>query len=94
MLERDVIAKVLRWARRHPEVVPIRIAMQAGVSAGWPDYCFVLPHGVSVWIEFKAPGKKPTPLQELRLTTLRERGHYAAVIDNPDAAIALLEKYL
>ena len=54
---------------------------------GWPDYLVLLPKGASldrVWfIEFKAGGEKPTPLQRLRIRTLREFGFTVSVIDDP-----------
>lgn len=53
---------------------------------GIPDL-MALRKGVTIFIEVKAPGKKPAPLQEYRLNKLRENGFTALVIDNIDQLI-------
>jgi hypothetical protein len=42
-------------------------------SAGWPDRLFMRSDRY-VWIEFKRPGKEPTPLQAKRHEELRQQG--------------------
>ena len=90
MLERDVIRKTLAGVK-HLRIPHIRMTMMQGASAGWPDYLFILPNGRSLWIEFKAPGKKPTKLQKHRMAILAAQGHRCAVVDNPEHGIAVIE---
>lgn len=49
---------------------------------GMPDRMVLLPGGRIIFIEVKAPGKKPRPLQELRHRQLRKLGFMVSVLDN------------
>ena len=52
---------------------------------GVPDRLMLSPGGSAIFIEFKAPGKKPTPLQLAWHDRLRKLGFPVHVIDNvPD----------
>ena len=59
---------------------------------GWPDYLILLPGGRSFWIEFKVPGKDPTPLQWQRIDALTELGHSVHVCHSKNEAIDAYEK--
>jgi hypothetical protein len=48
---------------------------------GMPDRMTLLPGGRIIFIEVKAPGKKPRPLQELRHRQLRKLGFKVYVMD-------------
>jgi hypothetical protein len=61
---------------------------------GYPDRQFILNKGVVVWIEFKAPGEEPTPLQYHRIDELLKNGHYAFWFDDHDDAVQALVKIL
>lgn len=50
--------------------------------AGYPDRLLVLPGGGVVWVELKSKGRKPTKIQQLRMSTLSGMGHNVRVIDN------------
>ena len=64
----------------------IRMALQPGVAAGWPDLLILPPGGLCFFIEMKAPGKKPNPLQERRLDLLNNFRYIHGWFDNaPDA---------
>lgn len=54
---------------------------------GFPDRQFILNKGRVVWVEFKAPGEKPTPLQQYRLNELKKNGHFAFWFDNTAEAV-------
>lgn len=43
-------------------------------SRGWPDRVFIDPDGHHIYLELKAPGKKPRKLQIYRMDCLKERG--------------------
>ena len=49
---------------------------------GMPDRIVLLPHGVMAFVEVKAPGKKPRPLQAARHEMLTALGFKVYVIDN------------
>lgn len=61
---------------------------------GWPDRLFILPSGRVVWIEFKRPGGKLTPLQEAIHAKLEALGHHVHVIDTKNAGAETLLRAL
>ena len=82
---------VVRWAKEHG-IVAIRFTPYGEV--GWPDHIFVFPGGVTVWVEFKAPGKLPTRLQAYRHEQLRSLDHVVYVINNKELGIRILKTFL
>lgn len=52
-------------------------------TAGMPDRLVIFPGGKNGFIELKAPGQKPRPLQQHRLAELNGYGLYARVLDDP-----------
>jgi len=58
---------------------------------GVPDR-ILLADGCLVFIEFKAPGKRPTPLQQHWIDWLNDHGLRAEVIDSYDAFETLVEE--
>ena len=57
---------------------------------GVPDRLCILPHGVTVFVELKTTGKKPTKLQELCMNELRELGQQCVVIDSTEKLDSLM----
>lgn len=53
-------------------------------TAGIPDRIVLLPSGRITFVEVKASGEKPRPLQRLRIRTLRRLGFKAFVLDTPE----------
>lgn len=51
-------------------------------ESGVPDRIVLLPHGRVIFIELKAPGKKPEPLQEYRKKQFEKLGFTVKVIDS------------
>ena len=49
---------------------------------GVPDRIVLLPHGKFAFVEVKAPGEKPRPLQLSRHKLLRSLGFRVYVLDN------------
>lgn len=49
---------------------------------GYPDRLLVLPGGSVIWVELKSKGRKPTKIQQIRMTELNGMGHLVRVIDN------------
>ncbi len=51
--------------------------------AGMPDRLILLPGGRFAFVEVKAPGQKPRPLQARRHEQLRKLGFRVFVLDDP-----------
>ncbi|MCR5844620.1 MAG: VRR-NUC domain-containing protein [Oscillospiraceae bacterium] len=51
---------------------------------GMPDRMVLLPHGRLGFVEVKAPGKKPRPLQTARHLLLMRLGFKVYVLDSPE----------
>lgn len=62
--------------------------------AGVPDRLFLTPAGIVFFIEFKAPGKKPTGLQLRELSEIEKRNGNATWVDNIDDGKAVVDQYL
>jgi hypothetical protein len=58
---------------------------------GVPDRIVFLPGGRIVFVELKAPGKKPTALQQYQHDRLRDLGQLVVVIDSREGVDALME---
>ena len=58
---------------------------------GMPDRIVLLPHGLMAFVEVKAPGKKPRPLQVSRHGLLRRRGFKVYVLDDMNRIGGILD---
>ena len=59
---------------------------------GMPDRLVLLPDGLIAFVELKAPGKRPRPLQEARHRLLRSLGFKVYVIDQPEQIGGMLDE--
>ena len=59
---------------------------------GMPDRMVLLPDGKLSFVEVKAPGEKPRPLQLRRHEQLRQLGFRVAVLDDPAKIPSILEE--
>lgn len=59
---------------------------------GVPDRIVLLPNGRIAFVETKAPGKKPRPLQLVRHETLRNLGFSVYVIDRMEQVKEILDE--
>ena len=59
---------------------------------GMPDRMVLLPDGKLSFVEVKAPGEKPRPLQIRRHEQLRQLGFRVAVLDDPEQIPSVLEE--
>ena len=57
-----------------------------------PDRLVLLPDGLIAFVELKAPGKRPRPLQEARHRMLRSLGFKVYVIDKPEQIGGMLDE--
>lgn len=58
---------------------------------GMPDRIVLLPHGVMAFVEVKAPGKKPRPLQVSRHGLLHRLGFKVYVLDDMNQIGGILD---
>ena len=59
---------------------------------GMPDRMVLLPDSHMGFVEVKAPGKKPRPLQQRRHEQLRELGYKVSVLDDPEQIPPILDE--
>lgn len=64
------------------KVMHKRMHFGHGAANGWPDDLFVFHNGHHWWVEFKAPGKGPTKLQENTHNEIKAMHGDVSVIDN------------
>ena len=60
--------------------------------SGMPDRIVLLPGGHMVFVEVKAPGKVPRPLQEARHRMLRKLGYKVYVLDDASQIGGILDE--
>ena len=58
---------------------------------GMPDRLVLLPHGLTAFVEVKAPGEKPRPLQKSRHEMLRRLGFKVYVLDDTEQIGGILD---
>ena len=81
MRERDIEGKLAKVVRQLGGMCPKLVC--PGFD-GMPDRLVLLPGGSIAFVEVKAPGRKPRPLQEKRHKQLRELGFPVYVLDDPE----------
>ena len=90
MLEKQVEAKVYAWAKKNG----VKTYKLSGPNfRGKPDRMFMF-NGEVLFLELKAPGKRPTKLQMSEIEDLRAHGINADWADTPGSAIELIKEYL
>ncbi|MEA4947853.1 MAG: VRR-NUC domain-containing protein [Oscillospiraceae bacterium] len=60
--------------------------------SGMPDRIVILPGGRMAFVEVKAPGKVPRPLQTARHEMLRRLGFKVYVLDRPEQIGGILDE--
>ena len=60
--------------------------------AGMPDRLVLLPDGKLGFVEVKAPGEKPRPLQTARHRILEWLGYRVYVLDNPEEIRGIIDE--
>lgn len=61
---------------------------------GVPDRLVLLPGARIAFVELKAPGKKPTALQELQQRRIKDLGFDVHVIDSKAGVDEFIQKYV
>ena len=81
---------VTAWAR---DMGLMTIKLNVRGQRGTPDRLFML-NGRVLFLEFKRPGAKPSPLQRYMITQLQANGFDAVVVDEVEQAKKLIGRYL
>ena len=79
MREKQIEQKLVQEAGKNGGICP---KFTAPGFAGMPDRLLLLPHGRMAFVELKAPGQKPRPLQAARHRLLRGLGFRVYVLDD------------
>jgi len=82
ILERDIERYLVR---RVKDLGGVAYKFTSPSRRGVPDRLCVFPDGVSVFIECKAPKKKPTVLQTHEIERLRNLGQPVFVVDSKES---------
>ena len=91
MREKTIEAKLVRTVKSVGGIAPKFVS--PGLD-GMPDRLVLLPGGKMAFVEVKAPGEKPRPLQEARHRLLRRLGFKVYVIDSEEQIGGMLRELL
>jgi hypothetical protein len=67
-----------------------------GLTVGWPDYQLMVPRSIyhGLFLEIKAPGMKPTPIQLTILDALNANGYKAEWAAGVDDCWSVVDGYM
>ena len=89
MREKEIEQKLMRKVKKRGGICPKFIS--PGYD-GMPDRLVLMPGGKMAFVELKAPGRKPRPLQIARHEKLRSLGFRVYVIDEEDQIEKVLDE--
>ena len=89
MLEKSIEMKLADAVKKRGGLAPKFVS--PGLD-GMPDRIVLMPGGRLAFVEVKAPGKKPRPLQEARHRILRELGFTVYTLDDKDQIGGILDE--
>jgi len=89
MRENQIETKLKLMVEKQGGIAPKFVS--PGLS-GMPDRLVLLPGGHIAFVEVKAPGKVPRPLQEARHRMLRKLGFKVYVLDDVDQIGGILDE--
>lgn len=91
MLEKNIENKLTTAVEKAGGIAPKFVSPSL---RGMPDRLVLLPDGVFAFVELKAPGESPRPLQKARHRKLRSLGFKVYVIDSIDEIGGMLHELL
>lgn len=90
-LESEIEGKLAKYAKSKG---CLTYKFSSPANRGVPDRIFITPKGVVIFMEIKAPGKKPTALQQKHLTEIFEHRGKAYWTDNLAQGKAMIDMNL
>ena len=81
MREKEIEHALVTEAKRHGGLAPKFVSPG---TDGMPDRIILLPDGHMGFVEVKAPGQRPRPLQTAQHRLLRRLGYRVYVLDNAE----------
>lgn len=90
-LEKSLEQKVVKYAKAQGCLC---YKFTSPGNRGVPDRIIIGPTGKVLFLELKAPGKKPTPLQFHTIDSIRSRRANAEWADNYESAVNHIELHL
>lgn len=89
MREKEIEAKLTKAAA---DCGGWALKLASPTVSGLPDRLVLLPCGVALFVEVKAPDQKPRPLQKVIHQKLRKLGFSVYVLDDPKQIPYILEE--
>ena len=89
MREKTIEQKLVTAVKKHGGICPKFVS--PGFD-GMPDRLVLLPHGRCAFVEVKAPGEKPRPLQLARHGMLQKLGYQVYVLDDAEQIGEILDE--
>ena len=89
MRENEIEAKLVKAVKAHGGVCWKFISPG---TAGVPDRIVLMPSGRIAFVEVKAPGEKPRPLQCVRIKLLRRLGFKVYVLDGAEQIGGIIDE--
>ena len=89
MREKTIEQKLVTAVKKHGGICPKFVS--PGFD-GMPDRLLLLPHGRFAFVEVKAPGEKPRPLQLARHQLLRRLGFKVYGFDSEEQIGGVLDE--
>ena len=89
MREKQLEQKLVKAVRSRDGICPKLVS--PGMD-GMPDRMVLLPEAKIGFVEVKAPGQKPRPLQVRRHEQLKALGFTVSVLDDPEQIPAVIEE--
>jgi tryptophanase len=90
-MREKVIEEYLR--KKVKEIYGIAYKFVSPGNSGVPDRLVLLPGGRAVFVELKAVGKEPTPIQLLQHKKIKALGFQVLVIDSKEKVDAFIRSY-
>lgn len=87
--EKDIEQKFKKAIEKHGGIC---LKLDPTTMVGIPDRLAILPGNHIAFVELKAPGKKPRPIQTHRHNQLRAIGCMVRILDNPNNIESLIHE--
>lgn len=90
MIEKDLEKKLVREiAKKGGKALKLNSSIR-----GLPDRIILMPEGNITFVEMKAPGGKPRPLQQKRIKMLQQLGFKVEVLSTVETVEAFLKEVI